>query len=75
MAFGKPQTPLTPEEQIERNRRRAIGLSVAAEAFKGGDPVSRGLALRQQFEEQEEEIKTQEQQEEQNKLLDEAIKQ
>jgi len=75
MIFGKPQTPLTPEEQIERNRRRAIGLSVAAEAFKGGDPVSRGLALRQQFQEQEEEIKTQEQQEQQNKLLDEAIKQ
>jgi len=53
MIFGKPQTPLTPEEQIERNRRRAIGLSVAAEAFRGGDPVGRALGLRQQFEQQE----------------------
>jgi len=53
MIFGKPKTPLTPEEQIERNRRRAIGLSVAAEAFRGGDPVGRALGLRQQFEQQE----------------------
>ena len=52
MAFGKPRTPLTPEEQVERNRRRAIGLSVAAEAFKQGDPVGRALGLRQQFEQQ-----------------------
>lgn len=53
MLFGKPKTPLTPEEQIERNRRRAIGLSVAAEAFRGGDPVGRALGLRQQFEQEE----------------------
>lgn len=53
MAFGKPKTPLTPEEQVERNRRRAIGLSVAAEAFKQGDPVGRALGLQQQFEQQE----------------------
>ena len=52
MAFGKPRTPLTPEEQVERNRRRAIGLSVAAEAFKQGDPVGRALGLKQQFEQQ-----------------------
>ena len=55
MAFGKPKTPLTPEEQVERNRRRAIGLSVAAEAFKQGDPVGRALGLQQQFEQQESE--------------------
>jgi len=52
MAFGKPRTPLTPEEKVERNRRRAIGLSVAAEAFKQGDPVGRALGMRQQFEQQ-----------------------
>ena len=52
MIFGKPRTPLTPEEQVERNRRRAIGLSVAAEAFKQGDPVGRALGMRQQFEQQ-----------------------
>ena len=62
MAFGKPKTPLTPEEQVERNRRRAIGLSVAAEAFKQGDPVGRALGLQQQFEQQA-------QQAEQDKLL------
>ena len=53
MGFGKPKTPLTPEEQVERNRRRAIGLSVAAEAFKQGDPVGRAIGLQQQFEQQE----------------------
>ena len=52
MGFGKPKTPLTPEEQVERNRRRAIGLSVAAEAFKQGDPVGRAIGLQQQFEQQ-----------------------
>ena len=62
MAFGKPKTPLTPEEQIEKNRRRAIGLSVAAEAFKQGDPVGKALGMRQQFEQQK-------QQAEQDKLM------
>lgn len=69
MAFGKPQTPLTPEEQIERNRRRAIGLSVAAEAFRGGDPVGRALGLRQQFEQQEQQAE----QQRLNQQLNEAI--
>ena len=69
MAFGKPKTPLTPEEQIERNRRRAIGLSVAAEAFRGGDPVGRALGLRQQFEQQEQQAE----QQRLNQQLNEAI--
>ena len=56
MGFGKPKTPLTPEEQVERNRRRAIGLSVAAEAFKQGDPVGRAIGLQQQFAEQQQEV-------------------
>ena len=56
MAFGKPKTPLTPEEQVERNRRRAIGLAVAAEAFKQGDPVGRAIGLQQQFEQQAQQV-------------------
>jgi|DEB0MinimDraft_6_1074348.scaffolds.fasta_scaffold105932_2 hypothetical protein len=73
MAFGKPKTPLTPEEQVERNRRRAIGLSVAAEAFKQGDPVGRALGLQQQFEQQAQQAEQEKKQEELNKKLDDAI--
>ena len=69
MAFGKPRTPLTPEEKVERNRRRAIGLSVAAEAFKQGDPVGRALGMRQQFEQQAQQAE----QEKINQQLNSAI--
>ena len=75
MAFGKPQTPLTPEEQLKRRQNIGVGLAALSETLRGGDPVARTLGLMEQFEEQEEETKTQEQQEQQNKLLDEAIKQ
>ena len=75
MAILKPQTPLTPEQQLQRRRNLGVGLAALSETLRGGDPVARTLGLMEQFEQQEEEIKTQQQQEEQNKLLDEAIKQ
>ena len=70
MGFGKPKTPLTPEEQVERNRRRAIGLSVAAEAFKQGDPVGRAIGLQQQFEQQEAQAERERLQAERQKFLE-----
>ena len=60
MAFGKPKTPLTPRQQAERNRRRAIGLTAAASAFKGGDPVGSVLGLQQQFEAQQQKAEQEE---------------
>lgn len=53
MAFGKPRTPLTPEEQLQRRQNIGVGLSALSETLKGGDPVGRTLGLQQQFEQQE----------------------
>ncbi len=52
MAFGKPRTPLTPEEQLQRRQNLGVGLSALSETLKGGDPVGRTLGLQQQFEQQ-----------------------
>jgi len=52
MAFGKPRTPLTPEEQLQRRQNIGVGLSALSETLKGGDPVGRTLGLQQQFEQQ-----------------------
>jgi len=48
MAFGKPKTPLTPE-QLQRRQNIGVGLSALSEALRGGDPVGRTLALQQTF--------------------------
>lgn len=53
MAFGKPQTPLTPEEQLKRRQNIGVGLAALSETLRGGDPVARTLGLQQQFEQQE----------------------
>ena len=53
MAFGKPQTPLTPEEQLQRRQNLGVGLAALSETLQGGDPVARTLGLQQQFEQQE----------------------
>ena len=60
MAFGKPRTPLTPEEQLQRRQNLGVGLSALSETFKGGDPVGRTLGLQQQFEQQQEKRKAEE---------------
>lgn len=49
MAFGKPQTPLTPEEQLQRRRNIGVGLAALSETLRGGDPVARTMQLQQQF--------------------------
>ena len=49
MAFGKPKTPLTPEQQLQRRQNIGVGLSALSEALRGGDPVGRTLALQQTF--------------------------
>jgi hypothetical protein len=50
MAFGKPRTPLTPEEQLQRRQNLGVGLSALSETLKGGDPVARTMQLQKQFE-------------------------
>lgn len=53
MAILKPQTPLTPEQQLQRRRNIGVGLAALSETLRGGDPVARTLGLRQQLEQQE----------------------
>lgn len=50
MAFGKPRTPLTPEEQLQRRQNLGVGLAALSETLRGGDPVARTMQLQQQFE-------------------------
>jgi len=33
MSFGKPQTPLTPEQQRQRQQRLGLGLSALSDVF------------------------------------------
>ena len=80
MAFGKPRTPLTPEEQLQRRQNLGLGLSALSETLKGGDPVGRTLGLQQQFAEQQQTeqkalLKKQEQQqkEERERTLNASI--
>lgn len=69
MAFGKPRTPLTPEEQLQRRQNLGVGLSALSETLKGGDPVGRTLGLQQQFEQQAQQAE----QEKINQQLNSAI--
>jgi len=62
MAFGKPKTPLTPEQQLQRRQNIGVGLAALSESLRGGDPVGRTLGLQQQLE-------AQQQQAEQDRLL------
>ena len=61
MAFGKPRTPLTPEEQLQRRQNLGVGLAALSETLKGGDPVGRTLGLQQQFEQQAQQAEQEEQ--------------
>jgi hypothetical protein len=61
MIFGKPKTPLTPEQQLQRRQNVGVGLAALSESLRGGDPVGRTLGLQQQLE-------AQQQQAEQDKL-------
>ena len=69
MAFGKPRTPLTPEEQLQRRQNIGVGLAALSETLKGGDPVGRTLGLQQQFEQQAQQAE----QEKINQQLNSAI--
>lgn len=53
MAFGKPKTPLTPEQQLQRRQNIGVGLAALSESLRGGDPVSRTLGLMEQFEQKD----------------------
>lgn len=69
MAILKPQTPLTPEQQLQRRRNLGVGLAALSETLRGGDPVARTLGLMEQFEQQEQQAE----QQRLNQQLNEAI--
>ena len=70
MAFGKPRTPLTPEEQLQRRQNLGVGLAALSETLQGGDPVARTLGLQQQFEQQEQQAEQERLQAERQKSLE-----
>lgn len=53
MAFGKPKTPLTPEQQLQKRQNVGVGLAALSETLRGGDPVGRTLGLQQQLEQKD----------------------
>lgn len=57
MSFGKPQTQLTPEQQLQKQQRLGLGLSALSDVFAKRDPIAgtmqRQAALQQQQREQE----------------------
>ena len=61
MAFGKPRTPLTSEEQLQRRQNLGVGLAALSETLRGGDPVARTLGLQQQLEQQQQQAEQEEQ--------------
>ncbi len=64
MIFGKPKTPLTPEQQLQRRQNIGVGLAALSESLRGGDPVGRTLGLQKQFEAQQQKAEQEELQEE-----------
>ena len=70
MAFGKPRTPLTPEEQLQRRQNLGVGLAALSETLRGGDPVARTLGLQQQFEQQAQQAEQQKLQSDLNATID-----
>lgn len=70
MAFGKPRTPLTPEEQLQRRQNLGVGLAALSETLQGGDPVARTLGLQQQFEQQEQQAEQQKINQQLNNAID-----
>ena len=57
MIFGRPQTPLTPE-QLQRQQRLGLGLSALSDVFARRDPIAgtmqrQAMLQAQQIQEQE----------------------
>lgn len=40
MSFGKPQTQLTPEQQLQKQQRLGLGLSALSDVFAKRDPIA-----------------------------------
>ena len=66
MSFGRPQTPLTPE-QLQRQQRLGLGLSALSDVFGRRDPIA-GTMQRQAM------LQAQQKKAEQNRLLQELGK-
>ena len=67
MSFGKPQTPLTPEQQMQRQQRLGLGLSALSDVFAKRDPIA-GTMERQAM------LQAQQKKAEQDKILEELGK-
>ena len=70
MAFGKPRTPLTSEEQLQRRQNLGVGLAALSETLRGGDPVARTLGLQQQLEQQQQQAEQERLQSQLNATID-----
>ena len=66
MSFGRPQTPLTPE-QLQRQQRLGLGLSALSDVFARRDPIA-GTMERQAM------LQAQQKKAEQDKILEELGK-
>lgn len=75
MIFGKPQTPLTPEQQMQRQQRLGLGLSALSDVFGRRDPIAGTMQRQAMLQAQQKEAEQKKKQEELNKQLNTALEQ
>lgn len=74
MSFGRPQTPLTPE-QMQRQQRVGLGLSALSDVFARRDPIAGTMQRQAVLRQQQMQAEQKKKQEELNKQLNAAIEQ
>jgi hypothetical protein len=74
MSFGRPQTPLTPE-QLQRQQRLGLGLSALSDVFAKRDPIAGTMQRQAVLRQQQMQAEQKKKQEELNKQLNAAIEQ
>lgn len=74
MSFGRPQTPLTPE-QLQRQQRLGLGLSALSDVFARRDPIAGTMQRQAVLRQQQMQAEQKKKQEELNKQLNTAIEQ
>lgn len=72
MIFGRPQTPLTPE-QLQRQQRLGLGLSALSDVFSRRDPIAGTMQRQAVLRQQQMQAEQKKKQEELNTKLDDAI--
>ena len=74
MSFGRPQTPLTPE-QLQRQQRLGLSLSALSDVFSRRDPIAGTMQRQAVLRQQQMQAEQKKKQEELNKQLNTAIEQ